>query len=59
MTALQILDGLTCLDLINEFKELNEKQNGYFKEICKYFNFYAQTLRTLARVHTQSIVEVP
>jgi len=25
MTALQILDGLTCLDMINECKELNEK----------------------------------
>ena len=48
LTALQILDGMTCLDLIKEFKDMSDKKSPYFKEACKHFNFYAQTLRTLS-----------
>lgn len=59
MTAMEILDGMTCLDLIKEFKDLSDKKSPYFKEICKYFNIYAQTLRTLAKVQTQNIPDLP
>lgn len=46
--AVVILDGVTCIDLIKEFKDLNEKRNPYFKEACKQFNLYASILRSLA-----------
>jgi hypothetical protein len=45
MHAVVILDGVTCIDLIKEFKDLNEKRNPYFKEACKQFNLYASILR--------------
>jgi hypothetical protein len=39
--SLQILDGLVCIDLVKEFKDIGDKKNPYFKEGCKYFNIYA------------------
>ena len=49
---------MTCLDLIKEFKDLSDKKSPYFKEACKYFNFYAQTLRTLALSQNQEGMQV-
>ena len=51
MNGLQVLDGLSCADLIKEFQGVDEKKNPYFKEACKYFNFYASLLRSLAQAN--------
>lgn len=45
--SVQLLDGLSCIDLVKEFKDIGDKKNPYFKEACKYFNIYASILRSL------------
>lgn len=46
--ALLILDGLTCIDMVKEFKELPDYKNPYFKEACRYFSTYVMQLRQMA-----------
>jgi hypothetical protein len=57
MHCLQILDGLTCVDLVKEFKNIGEKRNPYFKEACKHFSTYSSILKALAAasISTQDI----
>lgn len=50
------MNGLTCLDMVKEFKELNDQKNPFFKEACKYFQQYVMTLRTMAEPATVSSV---
>lgn len=46
--SIMIIDGLTCIDMIKEFKVIGEQKNPYFKEACKYSNVYVLITRQIA-----------